>query len=104
MPPAQQVIIMLALAVQMCILAGCDFVKALPGIGIKKAHQQIRQRKSFVKVGSGGHVWVPTALPRWLVCQHCLQMLPFHAWSARNYSLMAVLPLAWVEASMRWYY
>ncbi|GAB4818724.1 hypothetical protein N2152v2_005770 [Parachlorella kessleri] len=35
---------------EMCILAGCDFVKALPGVGIKKAHQQIRQRKSFVKV------------------------------------------------------
>ena len=34
----------------MCILAGCDFLKALPGIGIKKAHAHIRKFKTFVRV------------------------------------------------------
>lgn len=35
---------------EMCIMAGCDFVKALPSIGIKKAHQHIRRLRSFVRV------------------------------------------------------
>ena len=35
---------------QLCILAGCDFLKALPGVGIKKAHAYIRKLKSFDKV------------------------------------------------------
>ncbi len=34
----------------MCILAGCDFLGSLPGIGIKKAHQQIKKYKGFVRV------------------------------------------------------
>lgn len=37
--------------VQTCIMAGCDFVKALPGIGIKKAHGHLRRLRSFVRVG-----------------------------------------------------
>jgi 5'-3' exonuclease len=41
---------------QMCILAGCDFVKPLPGIGIKKAHQIIRRLGGFVKVCGCGHL------------------------------------------------
>eukprot|EP00951_Prasinocladus_malaysianus_P043181 scaffold535490_cov28-Prasinocladus_malaysianus.AAC.1 len=35
--------------VEMCILAGCDFLKALPGVGIKKAHSLIRKLRSFDK-------------------------------------------------------
>eukprot|EP00877_Chromochloris_zofingiensis_P012929 jgi/Chrzof1/7890/Cz02g40050.t1 len=35
---------------QMCILAGCDFLPSLPGIGMKKAHQQMRKYKNFTKV------------------------------------------------------
>ena len=31
-------------------MAGCDFVKALPGIGIRKAHAHMRRLRSFVKV------------------------------------------------------
>ena len=38
------------LHLQTCILAGCDFVKALPGIGVRKAHAHIRRLRSFVKV------------------------------------------------------
>ena len=34
---------------QMCVMAGCDFVKALPGIGIKKAHTHIRRTRNIVK-------------------------------------------------------
>lgn len=51
---------------QMCVLAGCDFVKGLSGIGIKKAHQQMRQRKSFLKVCEHGGVrlWLAAVLPR----------------------------------------
>ena len=37
---------------QMCILAGCDFLKALSKIGIKKAHAHIRKFKTFVRVGT----------------------------------------------------
>lgn len=33
---------------QMCILAGCDFV-TLPGIGIKKAHAQLRRTREFLR-------------------------------------------------------
>lgn len=35
---------------QMCVLAGCDFVGSLPGIGIKKAHQHLRRTRCFLKV------------------------------------------------------
>eukprot|EP00884_Botryococcus_braunii_P003286 jgi/Botrbrau1/12959/Bobra.154_2s0018.2 len=35
---------------EMCILVGCDFVKALPGVGIKKAHEYIRKLKTFSRV------------------------------------------------------
>jgi exonuclease-1 len=31
----------------MCAMAGCDFVKALPGIGIKRAHAHIRRTRDF---------------------------------------------------------
>lgn len=34
---------------QMCVMAGCDFVNSLPGIGIKKAHANIRRTKDFRK-------------------------------------------------------
>jgi len=34
----------------MCILAGCDFLKALNSIGIKKAHAHIRKYKTFIRV------------------------------------------------------
>ena len=34
---------------EMCVMAGCDFVKALPGIGIKKAHSNIRRTRSFLR-------------------------------------------------------
>ena len=37
---------------QMCIMAGCDFVKAIPGIGIRKAYAQISQLKSFLRVSA----------------------------------------------------
>ncbi|EFN54756.1 hypothetical protein CHLNCDRAFT_24009 [Chlorella variabilis] len=35
---------------EMCVLAGCDFVSSLPGIGIKKAHQHLRRTRCFLKV------------------------------------------------------
>ncbi|KAK9828537.1 hypothetical protein WJX72_000649 [[Myrmecia] bisecta] len=35
---------------EMCIFAGCDFLKALPGIGIKNAHKHVRKLKTFIKV------------------------------------------------------
>ena len=38
---------------QMCIFAGCDFLKALPGIGMAKAHGNMRKLKSFDKVRAG---------------------------------------------------
>ncbi len=34
----------------MCILAGCDFLKAPQNIGMKKAHLNIRKYRSFTKV------------------------------------------------------
>ena len=34
---------------QMCVMAGCDFVKAVPGIGIKKAHTHIRRTRDFLR-------------------------------------------------------
>jgi len=34
----------------MCIFAGCDFLKALPGIGMKKAHQHVKRLKAHRKV------------------------------------------------------
>ncbi len=38
------------MSVQMCIFAGCDFLKALPGIGMKKAHQHVKRLKAHRKV------------------------------------------------------
>ncbi|KAL0030113.1 hypothetical protein WJX79_008504 [Trebouxia sp. C0005] len=35
---------------EMCIFAGCDFLKALPGIGLKKAHQHVKRLKAHRKV------------------------------------------------------
>ena len=37
----------------MCVLAGCDFADSLPGIGIKKAHQNLRRSRCFLKVQLG---------------------------------------------------
>eukprot|EP00803_Ostreobium_quekettii_P003128 evm.model.scf_115EXC.4 EVM.evm.TU.scf_115EXC.4 scf_115EXC:28666-34216(-) len=34
---------------EMCIMAGCDFLKTPNGIGVKRAHQQIRRVKNFVR-------------------------------------------------------
>lgn len=38
---------------QMCVMAGCDFVKALPGIGIKKAHAHIRRTRNIQRAIRG---------------------------------------------------
>ena len=38
------------MSVQMCVFAGCDFLKALPGIGMKKAHQHVKRLKAHRKV------------------------------------------------------
>lgn len=35
--------------VQMCIMAGCDFLPNLPGIGVKKAHGHLKKLRNFVK-------------------------------------------------------
>ena len=40
-----------SIALQMCILAGCDFVKALSGIGVRKAHQHVKRLRDFTRVG-----------------------------------------------------
>jgi hypothetical protein len=32
---------------QMCILAGCDFVPSLPGMGVKTAHSLVRRYRNF---------------------------------------------------------
>jgi len=37
-------------APQMCIMSGCDFLRGLSGIGVKKAHAHMRRLKSFVRV------------------------------------------------------
>lgn len=42
---------------QMCILAGCDFLPNLPGLGIKKAHLLMRKHRDFVKVSSCSVAW-----------------------------------------------
>lgn len=42
---------------QTCIMAGCDFVKALPGIGIKKAHKHLRRLRSFIRVRYASHAF-----------------------------------------------
>ncbi|GMH41851.1 hypothetical protein BSKO_09761 [Bryopsis sp. KO-2023] len=34
---------------EMCIMAGCDFLKTLQGVGMKKAHKQIQTSRNFVK-------------------------------------------------------
>eukprot|EP00798_Chlamydomonas_sp_ICE-L_P004961 gene4961-34741_t len=39
--------------VAMCVMAGCDFVKSIPGIGIKKAHAHIKKYKSWMKSWKG---------------------------------------------------
>jgi 5'-3' exonuclease len=36
--------------VQLCVMAGCDFLAQLPGIGLKKAHGVLRKYRSFTKV------------------------------------------------------
>ena len=56
--------------VQMCVLAGCDFVGSLPGIGIKKAHQHLRRTRCFLKVGTpvAEVCWMPS-----LSCTACMQ-------------------------------
>jgi hypothetical protein len=41
---------------QACILAGCDFLAGLQGIGLKKAVAALRKYKGFIKVGGGGHI------------------------------------------------
>ena len=37
---------------QMCVLAGCDFAKALPGIGVKKAHAQMKRTRCFFRASA----------------------------------------------------
>lgn len=39
-----------AAAAQMCVMSGCDFLRGLSGIGVRKAHAHIRRLKSFVRV------------------------------------------------------
>ena len=34
----------------MCVMAGCDFLPNLPGLGIKKANALVRKHRDFVKV------------------------------------------------------
>ena len=34
---------------QCCVMAGCDFLKSLPGIGIKKAHAHLRRTRDFMR-------------------------------------------------------
>lgn len=51
----------------MCVLAGCDFVTSLPGIGIKKAHQHLRRTRCFLKA----RLW------RWLWVLPCPQLVRF---------------------------
>lgn len=35
---------------QLCVMAGCDFLAQMPGIGIKKAHGVLRKYRTFTKV------------------------------------------------------
>lgn len=35
---------------EMCILSGCDYLRSLPGMGLKKAHALVRKFKSYDKV------------------------------------------------------
>lgn len=38
------------MVIRMCILAGCDYLQSLPGIGIKRAHGFVKQYKTIEKV------------------------------------------------------
>lgn len=35
---------------QLCVMAGCDFLAQMPGIGLKKAHGVLRKYRTFTKV------------------------------------------------------
>ncbi len=51
------------LPAQTCILAGCDFLPNIAGLGIKKAHALIRKHKDFVKVGRQAFTSPATSTP-----------------------------------------
>lgn len=36
----------------MCVLAGCDFLPSVPGIGIKKAHSLVSKYRNIDRVSS----------------------------------------------------
>lgn len=36
----------------MCVLAGCDFLPSVPGIGIKKAHSLVSKYRNMDRVSS----------------------------------------------------
>ena len=57
---------------QTCIMAGCDFVKALPGIGVKKAHLHMRRLRSFVRVRHHHHPTANTPLGDHTTCMYCI--------------------------------
>ena len=54
-----------AAALQLCILAGCDFLPNLPGVGIKKAHSLMRKYRSFAKVGPSRRVCMSMTRAAW---------------------------------------
>lgn len=40
------------MVLEMCILSGCDYLRSLPGLGIKKAHALVKKFQSYDKVRS----------------------------------------------------
>lgn len=39
----------MSIALQVCIMAGCDYVKSLSGIGLKMAPKHIKQPQDFIR-------------------------------------------------------
>lgn len=36
---------------QLCVMAGCDFLQQMPGVALRKAHAALRKYRCFTKVG-----------------------------------------------------
>lgn len=62
---------------QLCVMAGCDFLSQLPGIGLKKAHGLLRKYRTFTKVS----IWGAVCTLQQAVTEHqlCRQMVYYAA-------------------------
>ncbi|KAK9820784.1 hypothetical protein WJX74_002931 [Apatococcus lobatus] len=90
--------------VETCILAGCDFVKALPGIGIKKAHAQMKRLKAINKVCRSLRYSGTSVPPGYeAACQRAVWTFRHQrVWSAQQGRMVHLTPLpeAGLQATM----